>query len=152
MLIRDIMTKEVFTVSPNASLEEVSKILIQNMIHGIPVVEGNVPIGMITESNFFTNGSMVVYLPEYISFLKKDTMFGKLSPEEKEKVDILLKTAAKDIMSTPCITINEGDDVKDFFSLVRDKKMKSVPVVDDNGSLAGIVTLADVINLININA
>jgi CBS domain-containing protein len=152
MLIREVMTKEVISVSPDSSVEQVAQLLIGNKIHGVPVVENGKPVGMITETDFFTKGSVTIYLPQYIDFLKKGPASGKVPQGRDEKVGLLLNTKAKDIMSSPCVTISSDEDVSEFFKLVREKKMISVPVVDHAGILVGIVTLADIINLININA
>lgn len=152
MQIRDIMTKEVISVLPETSIEKVAMLLIDNRIHGIPVIVDNKPIGIITETDFFTKGDTVVYLPEYISFLKKGAALDEDAyPEEKAKIDMLLKTAAADVMSHPCITINENADIAYFINLVQERSLKSMPVVDAKGDLVGIVTMADVIHLINMN-
>jgi len=150
MLVREVMTKKVISVSPHSSVEEVAELLIGNRIHGVPVVEDGKPVGMITETDFFTKGSVMVYLPQYIDFLKKDSVFGKVPSEGKEKIDLLLKTRAEDVMSVPCVTIAEDTDVSEFFKLVQEKKLISGPVVDQKGRLAGIITLTDIIDLINI--
>jgi len=64
-----------------------------------------------------------------------------------------MDTTAKDIMSSPCITIKENADVEDFFfQKSGEKKLISMPVVDEKGNLAGIITLSDIIHLIGINA
>ena len=144
------MTKEVIFTSLDASIENVAKLLIENNIHGIPVVEAGKPIGIITETDFFTNGSSVVYLPEYINSLRKDVMLGKISSNEKEKIAQLLSTTIKDIMSSPCLTIGKDDEISEFIRFVRERGVKSMPVVDGDGNLVGIVTMSDVIHLINI--
>lgn len=150
MFIRDVMTKEVISVFPDSSVEEVAQIIIKNRIHGVPVIEGKKLIGIITETDFFTKGSIAVYLPDYISFLKNDTIIGKISDTEEKKLKLLLKTKAKDIMSSPCITVNKDADVSEFLKLVKEKKLMSVPVVGNKKNLVGIITLADIINIVNI--
>jgi CBS domain-containing protein len=92
----------------------------------------------------------VVYLPEYINFLKNNSIPGKISSEEKEKIKLLLNTKTKDVMTSPCVTIKEDSDVSSFIKLVREKKLKSIPVVDKNKNLAGIITMADVIGLVGV--
>jgi len=58
---------------------------VKNRIHGIPVVENGTPIGMITETDFFTKGSMTGLFAEYIDFLKRDIALDKVSSSEKKK-------------------------------------------------------------------
>jgi len=151
MLIRDIMIKKVISVTPDISIEAVAKLLIENRIHSVPVIENGKPVGIITETDFFTKGAMTIYLPDYINLLKRDALLGKISSTEKKKIESLMQMTAKDIMSSPCVTISKDADIADFFSLVQDKKMISVPVVDGNKNLMGIITLSDIIHLINID-
>lgn len=151
MLVKDIMTKDVIAVSPEIAVGEVAKLMSKNRIHGIPVVENGAPIGMITETDFFTKGAMTVYLPEYIDFLKRDVASDRFSHSEKEKVAPLLETKAKDIMSFPCINIDEEADVVDFLSLVRNNNLTSVSVVNKEKKLTGIITVFDVIRFINVD-
>lgn len=144
------MTKVVISTSPNASIEEVAKLLIKNRIHGVPVIENNKLIGMLTETDFFTKGAMVVYLPEYINFLKNNSMLGKISSEEREKIDVLLNTKVRDVMTVPCVAINENSDISEFIKLIREERLKSIPVVDAKDDLVGIITMADVISLVGV--
>ena len=52
MLLKDIMTKDVLTLSPNDSLQDAAELLIKNNISGAPVVDAfNNVIGMLTEGD-----------------------------------------------------------------------------------------------------
>ena len=57
----------------------------------------------------------------------------------------LLFTKAKDAMTKPVITIGKGMMVDEAAKLMVNKKVKKLCVVDDNGSLAGIVTEGDIV-------
>jgi len=50
---------------------------------------------------------------------------------------------ARDIMTTPVVTVTPDVTVKDLVALFRDKRIGGVPVVDANGMLVGIVTEGD---------
>lgn len=146
------MTKDVIAVTSDTSVEEVAGLLVQNRIHGVPVMEGRKPVGMITEGDFFTRGRVTVYLPGYISTLKEKAPIGDLSPEKQEEAKRLFEARAQDIMSSPCITIGEEADTDEFFRLVKDRELSSVPVVDGEGNLSGIITLADIIGLLQVQS
>lgn len=51
--IGEIMTREVVTVSPDTTILEVARLLLQHRIGGVPVVDGAHIVGMITESDLF---------------------------------------------------------------------------------------------------
>lgn len=144
------MTKDVITVTPETSVEEVAGLLVRNRIHGVPVLEDLKPVGMITEGDFFTRGQVTVYLPGYISTLKEKAPIESLPAEKQEEARRLFEAKARDIMSSPCVTISEGADTDEFFRLVKEKELNSVPVTDANGSVVGIITLADIIGLLHV--
>jgi CBS domain-containing protein len=51
--LRDFMTRAVVTVSPEASIAEVAQLLLDRRIGGVPVLEGEQVVGIITESDLF---------------------------------------------------------------------------------------------------
>lgn len=83
------------------------------------VIEDKKPVGMITPRD----------LIDRVLVEKKD-------PE---------KTIAKDIMTSPVTTARMDDDVNDVSKIMLENNYLSVPIVDDNGKLKGLVTLYDVL-------
>jgi acetoin utilization protein AcuB len=51
--IKEIMSKEVITVTENAPLEEAARIMVDNRVSGLPVMEGDKLVGIITETDIF---------------------------------------------------------------------------------------------------
>jgi acetoin utilization protein AcuB len=51
--MRDVMTKEVITVDEDTTLEEAARIMADNKIGGLPVVQGDNLVGIITETDMF---------------------------------------------------------------------------------------------------
>jgi acetoin utilization protein AcuB len=51
--VADVMTKEVMTVAPDTAIEEAGRIMAENKVSGLPVMDGQDLVGMITESHLF---------------------------------------------------------------------------------------------------
>ena len=51
--IREIMSKDVITVTEDAPLEEAARIMVDNRVSGLPVVDGDKVLGIITETDIF---------------------------------------------------------------------------------------------------
>ncbi len=148
MKIREIMTTDVISVDEYMPVTEVAKIVSQNKIHAVPVVDNeNKVLGIITETDFFTkdNASMV-YMPSLIDFVKSGKM--KYKEDEKEDVSSVLDAKAKDIMSTKCENISPDMELSDFVKLIKEKSFNSYCVVDESSVLLGIMTVADAIKLL----
>jgi len=66
------MTKNVSFVSPDTKITDVAEIMFKNRFHGLPVLDNDKIVGIITETDFFTKDAANLYLPSYISFLKEN--------------------------------------------------------------------------------
>jgi len=148
MKISEIMTSDVITVGEYMPVTEVAKIVSDNKIHAVPVVDAeNKVLGIITETDFFTKGdSSVVYMPSLIDFVKS----GKIDYKEGEgdTISEVVNAKAKDIMSTKCENISPDMELPDFVKLIKEKSFNSYCVVDENNVLLGIMTVADAIKLL----
>ena len=118
MLVSEIMTRNVKTVRLDTTVREVIATMLSKEIGSIVVVQGERPVGIITERDIL-RAVMTSSIP-IESFL------------------------AKDVMSTPLITINARASIDEATRLMKTKRVKKLVVVDD-GKLAGILTHTDVV-------
>lgn len=134
MKVRDLMTEDVVTVSPQTPLKEVARLLTEWRISGAPVVgvEGYV-LGVVSEAD----------------------ILWKEEPGRRRRMEWLhalddrgrMKSSAVDAgeaMTTPAVMIDENAFVSDAARLMLDRGIKRLPVVS-KGSLVGIVTRSDLI-------
>jgi len=144
---RDIMTQEVITIAPDSSIRVLAAIFTENNISGVPVVDeqGSV-IGIVTESDLiFHNKRLKV--PSVITIL--DSFFFLDSPEkmEKELKKIGAATVA-DICTSPPVTITDDTPLDEIATLMSDKHIHTLPVIDGAGEMIGIVGKKDIIRTI----
>ena len=138
MLIKDIMTKSVITISPDTSLKEVGEIFKEKRISGIPVVDntGNL-LGIVTLTDMLRILDQIYVWKE----LEKIVTGLKLSDMRNEEKS---KAKAKDIMTKQIITIGEDATIDDLIKVMFTKKIHTIPVTSD-GKLVGIVGKRDLI-------
>jgi CBS domain-containing protein len=141
------MTQEVITITPDSSIRVLATIFTENNISGVPVVDdqGTV-IGIVTESDLiFHNKRLKV--PTVITIL--DSFIFLDSPEKMEKE--LKKIAAAtvgDICTSPPVTITGDTPLDEIATLMSDKHIHTLPVIDDAGEMIGIVGKKDIIRTI----
>jgi CBS domain-containing protein len=148
MKIKEVMIKDVLSVSEDTPISEVAQIMTKNKVHALPVLdpEGKV-LGIITETDFFTkDSSNMVYMPSLIDFINSGKI--KYDDEEKEAMHAVLHATAKDIMSVKCENVSPEMEMEDFVKLIKERSFNSYPVTDENGVLVGIITVADAIKLL----
>lgn len=114
--VKDVMTKNVKTISPFAMIAEAARVMRKNRIGCLVVVEGNKPVGIITERD-------VAY---------------KIVAEEKSS-----STAVREVMSKDLKTIDKEKTLKDAARIMAAHVIRRLPVVE-NKELIGIITLEDV--------
>ena len=144
--VADIMTANPTTVSPQTSLQEAIQILAEKKISGLPVVDENEQlVGVISETDL-TWQATGVDAPPYVMFL--DSVIYLQNPlKHNEEVHKALGQTVKEVMSDRPTTVKGSQLVREAAKIMHDKKVRRLPVVDDNSKLVGIITQGDVIKM-----
>lgn len=136
-MVKDLMTKTVVTVGPEVPLKEAVKILKEKRISGLPVLDKTgIVIGVITISDVLKMLEQIYGLKE----TEKKSPDLKLSDMYEEE-----KASAKvgDVMATEVYTVQQEDSLEKVMRLMFHNKVHTIPVVDDNGKLVGVVGKRD---------
>ena len=144
--VSEIMTTDPITVSPETSLEDAIKILADKKISGLPVVnsQGDL-IGVISETDL-TWQATGVDTPPYIMFL--DSVIYLQNPaKHNQEVHKALGQTVGEAMSERPTTVNENQLVPEAARIMHEKKVRRLPVINDQGKLTGIITQGDVIRM-----
>ncbi len=140
MLVRDVMTKNVISITKFESIMQVANILTEKNISGLPVVdkESRV-IGIITQADIL---SMVGVGREHTFKDLLKYMLGEKLPERR------VGDLVGDIMTSPALTIKPDANVADAVRIMDDKRIRRLTVVNEKGELLGIVTRADILKAV----
>ncbi|QQS61812.1 MAG: CBS domain-containing protein [Candidatus Moraniibacteriota bacterium] len=149
MKVQDIMTREVVSISSDTSVSEVATIMSKNRFHGVPVLEEGRLIGIITETDFYVRGTNI-FLPSFITFLQDIDTVGPMHSKKKGFLKRVIQAKAKDIMTSQCITVDETMSLSDLLSFFQETNYHTLPVVDKDKKMIGIVTRTDLLKLISI--
>ena len=126
MPIGEICNREVVIVNPDDSVLETARLMRQNHVGNVVVVERRgdkrVPIGIVTD---------------------RDLIMEIIAPELDPKV-----ITAGDIMSIDFSTIKESAGIFEAIQHMRIKGIRRLPVIDDSDALVGIVTMDDLLVLL----
>jgi CBS domain-containing protein len=145
MKVDELMVRPVIVVKEDAALKEVAEIMLDNRIGCVPVVDKDGKIvGIITDSEFMAKERAFPF-----STFFAPQLFGKWMPKEgvEEMYKAAIKITAKEIMSTPVVTVLEDDRLEDVVVKMLDYDINRIPVVRD-GVPVGIVTRHDLLKLI----
>ncbi len=139
--VSEVMTKRVVSIKRDADLHEAARILSENRISGMPVVDdNNHVIGVISEADIL----MLAGMTKGHAF--KDIVrhiLGEPVPARKGG------NRVEDVMSFPPITSKADDELGEVANVLDEKRIKRLPVVDADGLLLGIVSRADIVKAIS---
>ncbi|HEY1431662.1 MAG TPA: CBS domain-containing protein [Stellaceae bacterium] len=146
MKARDVMTSAVVSVSPETPISEVAKILRDNGISAVPVVDkAGAPVGMVSEGDLLGRN-------EADREARRDWWLTLLAEGETLSADFLgsLRAAerrAQDVMAAPVVTVGVEMEVSKIARLLTAYRIKRVPVLRD-GRIVGIVSRADILRAV----
>ncbi len=118
VLVRDVMSKNARVVRLDTSVKEVVAIMNKYDIGSIIVVQGNRPVGIITERDILRRLVEQCLAPETLT--------------------------AQQLMTSPLITISETASIEEAAKLMAKKGIKRLPVMS-NDKLVGIVSYTDIV-------
>jgi len=142
--VKDIMVTKVITVQKDASVEELSTLLLENKISGVPVVdkEGKL-VGIATEGDLIIKDSDL-HFPRYFKLLDGIIYLESLN-KFKRNLKKYLGTRVEDLMTTDIRTVKEDTPVSEAANLMIRYNINRLPVMDDKENMVGIVTRADIV-------
>ena len=143
---KDIMTKDVLSVRPDTSIEELSSILVKNEISGVPVVDDSGALyGIVTENDLISRNKRL-HIPTVVSFLDA-AIYLESSKKFEQEVKRLTATRVGDICSRKVVTISEDTTVIDIATIMTEKKVQLLPVLR-GGKVVGIVGKRDMVKAV----
>lgn len=114
---RDIMSARVKTAAPGMTLQETAAMMREGDMGAMPVVDGGKLVGIVTD---------------------RDIVIRAVAEDKPASTPIA------DVMTTEIFTVKPDDFAFEAIRLMGDKQVRRVPVVAENGELAGIIAMADI--------
>ena len=144
--VRELMSSPAITVSPETTLEEAAALMLQGRIGSLVVVDASDesrPVGIVTESDFDLQDESVPGVG--YSWFKLPFLLGTTVWSEQGLEEVYARARrlpVQQVMSSPCVTIDEGDEPMQAARRMLDHGVRHLPVLRD-GRLVGIVTGLD---------
>jgi CBS domain-containing protein len=136
--VKDVMTSRVVAVRKNAPFKDIATLLTRYRISALPVLDddGKV-IGVVSEADLLCKEALIA------------AMGGPPARPRPHHDDFARAAAvtAAELMTTPPITITAGEPVASAARLMYQCRVKRLPVVSEDGHLAGIISRADVLSV-----
>jgi CBS-domain-containing membrane protein len=134
MLVRELMTADLFTVTSDTPVKTALGLLAEHEITSMPVLGRKGKLrGVVSEADL-------------IKHLVRPDQRAHERPIREEWVD--RPTVVSDVMSPHVVAVHPEDDLADVVEVLTSTTIKSVPVVDHHGCLVGMLSRSDVVRVL----
>lgn len=134
--VQEIMTNRVIWVKKDATFREMAVALREHRISAFPVVDDDHKvIGVVSEADMLNKEALDD---------EPGVMSGILHHRDQVKAR---GVTAGDLMTTAVVAVRPEDTVEHAAKLMYDRRVKRLPVTDENGRLVGIISRADVLSV-----
>ena len=140
---KDIMSRDIISVSSQTSVAELAKILTNNNINGVPVVdEAGKLLAVVTESDLIDQ-SKRLHIPTVVTIL--DSVFYLENPDKMEdEMKKIAGTKVGDICSSSVKTVSPEAPLDEIATIMAEGNIHTLPVVNGE-DLVGIIGKKDII-------
>jgi CBS domain-containing protein len=147
-LVRDVMSTPVSTLGPDEKVEHAADVLAEKNIGALPVVDADGRLlGMLRDDDLIASEARV-HVPTFINFLGLGMAFpGEMKHLEQELKKIAGATV-RDVMQTDPPTVSPDATLEDVATIMHERGVNSLPVVDTDRKVVGIVARADIVRFI----
>lgn len=114
---REIMTSNVRTANPEMNLQEVAMLMREGDMGSLPIVADGKLVGIVTD---------------------RDIVVRAVAEKRDSSTEI------GDVMTKEIFSVKPDDFAFEAIRLMGDKQVRRIPVVNENGELAGIISMADI--------
>jgi CBS domain-containing protein len=138
------METDVVTIGPAATVRELAALLSENNISGVPVTDqdGNL-LGVVSEEDLILQDAEL-HFPHYIQIFD-GVIYLQSVKKFEQKLQKAFGTKVADVMTAHPITVGPDATLREVATIMSQKDVNRLPVVDDEGRLLGIIARGDVL-------
>ncbi|MGE5502888.1 MAG: CBS domain-containing protein [Actinomycetota bacterium] len=140
MQAKDVMSRRVVTARSEATVADIARLMVDNRISAVPIVDaGGRVVGIVSEADLLRRHE--------IGNAPKPSKWLSLLNEEHVAREFVRGRGrhASDVMTRPVVTVTEDRALPDIASMLEERRIKRVVVVDDDCRPIGVVSRSDVV-------
>ncbi|MCX8206232.1 MAG: CBS domain-containing protein [Methanothrix sp.] len=150
MLVKDIMNRNPVTCQASDPIAEAARLLRENRISGMPVLDGDELVGVVSESDLLRILSTKddrgeLWLPSPFEIFEIPVRDVIRWERMKRSLDEITKMRVSDVMSRKPITVSPDASIEEAAAIMTKHRINRLPVVEGS-RLVGILTRGDIIS------
>ncbi len=141
--VKDIMSRDLITVSPETGIVQAARLLLEKRINGLLVTdEAGKLVGILCQSDLIAQQKKLP-VPSFFTFLDGLIAMSSVKQIEKQVQKIAASTVAEAMTPNP-VAVGSDMNIEVVAALMVDKNFHTIPVVDA-GMLVGVVGKEDIL-------
>jgi CBS-domain-containing membrane protein len=134
----DVMSREVVSVGPDSTVRDVVELMLGKTYRAVPVVDSGVLVGIVTNSDLICRGGLAMRM-QLLQALDTPELHAEL-----ERLSQGVKNVAG-VMTPKPVAIRPSLPLPQVAKLMAHRRLKRLPVVDEQGALVGMVSRLDIL-------
>ncbi len=146
IFVRDIMTKNVVSLSPETPIAEAARVIAERNLDGAPVVDNSGKLlGILTEYDLISKESLI-HLPTFQAVMKNLNFDKNSGAEISEDLKKISEMKVKDVMNMDPFIFHDDTDFEAVVEAFRvHHRVNPIPVVTKDNKVIGVVSRYDVL-------
>jgi len=136
--VADVMSREIESATRGTPVQQVVEKMLGKLYRAVPVVESGAPVGIVTNTDLVKRGGLGVRL-DLLASLEKPELHTVLARLAQSNM------VAADVMTPSPVTVQSTASLPDAAALMSRRHLKRLPVVGEDGNLAGMVSRLDLL-------
>jgi CBS domain-containing protein len=146
LTVKDVMRREVPVAAPATVIAELARLMVEHRVPGVPILENDQLVGIVTEGDLIEREASVDVPASATIF---DAIISvDLGEPVAEELRHVLATTAKDLMTSPVISIRDYATLSELATLMVQRRINPIPVVDEKRRIIGLATRAGLVEAI----
>ena len=142
--VRDIMTKQVVTLTPDQTFEVAADLLAKKGIGAVPVVEGDRVVGMLRDEDLIVSEANL-HAPTWFNFLGAEFPLPGQAKRFEGELRRMVAATVNELMTTDFEVAGPDDTLGEVAAKMHDRDVTHMPVIDADHRLVGIIARGDLV-------
>lgn len=141
---QEIMSPDPLTVDPETPVKDIAQMMLENRIRCLPVVDPDGKVLGVVDEEDLVHQDAKIHFPTFLHFLDSYIMLPSSLNRFQRELRQAVGSVAHDVMEEEYRAVNPTDSVEKVATLMVDKDLEYVLVVEEE-KLKGVITRADIL-------
>jgi len=143
LTVASVMSKEPLTIGPDASVTDAARLMVEERIGALPVIEDGKLVGIVTEGDLIMQDVKLEF-PTYLHLIDGFIMYPPATARFESELKKAVAADVRSVMTKNPVTVRADASLEEAATLLVEKDVSRLPVLD-RGCLVGVISKSDIV-------